>query len=109
MSHERELTAALMEGLRSITGTTLYSPSEESARAGIVSFNLGDLTSSQTADALAQAGIAVRGGLHCAPGAHRFLGTLRRGVVRASIGHANTFDEVEDFLRTVRKISALNQ
>ena len=108
MSHERELTSALFEGLRAISGATLYSPSEESARAGIVSFNLGDLTSSQTADALAQADIAVRGGLHCAPGAHRFLGTLRRGVVRASVGHANTFDEVEDFLRTVRKISTLN-
>lgn len=109
MSHERELAASLYEGLRRMHGVQLYSPSEESARAGIVSFNLGDLSSSQTADALAQADIAVRGGLHCAPGAHRVLGTMRRGVVRASVGHANTFDEVEDFLRTVQKISSLNQ
>jgi len=109
MSHERELTQALYEGLKAIRGTELYSPPDESARAGIVSFNIGDLSSSQAADALSQADIAVRGGLHCAPGAHRFLGTLRRGAVRVSVGHANTFDEVEQFLRTVREISVDSQ
>ena len=46
-----------------------------------------------------------RQGLHCAPGAHRFLGTLLRGAVRASVSAANTFEEVEAFLRTVREIS----
>ena len=105
LSHERELTAALYEGLSGMDGVTLYSPAEEAARAGIVSFNLGDLSSSQTADALARADVAVRGGLHCAPGAHRFLGTLRRGAVRASVGHANTFEEVDQFLRTLREVS----
>lgn len=105
MSHERELTQALYEGLSKIDGVEIYSPAEEAARSGIVSFNLGDLTSSQTADMLAQADVAVRGGLHCAPGAHQFLATLRRGAVRASVGHSNTFGEVEQFLRTVRKIS----
>lgn len=105
MSHERELTAALYEGLSQFEGVEIYSPAEEAARAGIVSFNLGDFSSSQVADALAQEDIAVRGGLHCAPGAHRVLGTLRRGAVRASVGHANTFEEVEQFLRTLREIS----
>ena len=105
LSHERELASALYEGLSKMDGVTLYSPAEEAARAGIVSFNVGDLSSSQTADALARADIAVRGGLHCAPGAHRFLGTLRRGAVRASVGHANTFEEVDQFLRTLREVS----
>ncbi len=83
----------------------IYSPAEEAACTGIVCFNVGDLSSSEAADALARAGIAVRGGLHCAPGAHRFLGTLLRGAVRASVSAANTFEEVEAFLRTVREIS----
>jgi selenocysteine lyase/cysteine desulfurase len=56
------------------------------------------------ADALARRDIAVRGGLHCAPEAHRFLGTLQRGAVRASIGHANTYEEVEQFIRAVRAL-----
>ena len=99
MSHERELTGAIREGLAEIDGIELYSPAEEAARTGIVCFNVGDLSSSQVADALARADIAVRGGLHCAPGAHRFLGTLRRGAVRASVSEANTFAEVERFLQ----------
>lgn len=104
MSHERELTGALYEGLSAIRGAEIYSPREEAARAGIVSFNLPEMTSSDVADRLGRMGIAVRGGLHCAPGAHRFLGTLRRGAVRASVGYANTFEEVDAFLNAVNAI-----
>ncbi|OPZ68284.1 MAG: putative cysteine desulfurase [Firmicutes bacterium ADurb.Bin467] len=98
---ERELTTALYEGLSEIPSVTIYSPREEAARAGIVSFNASDLSSSQVADQLDRDGIAVRGGLHCAPGAHRFLGTLKRGVVRASVGHATTFEDIDQLLRSV--------
>jgi len=105
MIHERELTTALYEALSAIHGIEIYSPCEESARTGIVTFNLNDLTSSQTADYLAAQGIAVRGGLHCAPGAHRFLGTMSRGAVRASVGYANTFEEVEAFAQTVKHLA----
>jgi len=104
MMHEREVCAALFDGLKSMREAILYSPHEEAARAGIVSFNLGDMTSSEVADALARRDIAVRGGLHCAPGAHRWLGTLQRGVVRASVGWATTFEEIEAFLAAIRDI-----
>jgi len=102
---ERELTTALYEELSAIDGIEIYSPAQESARAGIVSFNAGDLSSSQAADMLDAKGFAVRGGLHCAPGAHAYLGTLRRGAIRASVGHATTFDEIEQFVAYVRQIS----
>ena len=104
MMHERELTQALFDGLAAMDGVTLYSPAQEAGRAGIVCFNVGDKSSAQVADTLSRRDIAVRGGLHCAPGAHRFLGTLNRGAVRASLGHANTFDEVEIFLAAVRAL-----
>ena len=104
MMRERELCQALFEGLSAIEGVEVYSPAREAGRASLVSFNAFDLSSAQAADALAQRGFAVRGGLHCAPEAHRFLGTLRRGVVRASLGHANTFEEVERFLAAVRSL-----
>ena len=104
MMHERALTQALYDGLAAMDGITLYSPAQEAGRAGIVCFNVGDLPSAQVADALARRDIAVRGGLHCAPEAHRFLGTLQRGAVRASIGHANTFEEVEQFIKAVRAL-----
>ena len=101
---EREVTTALYDGLREIAGVEVYAPAEEAARAGIISFNAGDLTSSEAADYLDREGIAVRGGLHCAPGAHRFLGTLERGAVRASVGHETTFEDVEALLRAVKKM-----
>jgi selenocysteine lyase/cysteine desulfurase len=104
MMQERELSQALSDGLAAMDGVSLYSPAQEAGRAGIVCFNVGDLPSAQVADALARRDIAVRGGLHCAPEAHRFLGTLLRGAVRASIGHANTFEEVERFLQAVRAL-----
>lgn len=104
LMHERELCTALYEGIRSMPEAIVYSPSAEAARSGIVSFNIGDLSSSETADALSRKGFAVRGGLHCAPGAHRHLGTLQRGAVRASIGHENSFEEVDALLRALREI-----
>jgi len=105
MMHERELTSALIAGLAAIPGVRLYCPGEEAARAGIAAFNVADLSSSQAADALSALGFAVRGGLHCAPGAHRFLGTLRRGAVRASVGHATTFEEIDRFVQAVRSLA----
>ena len=106
LSHERELTTALYQGLSALPQVTVYSPAAEAGRAGIVSFNAGDLSSSQAADALDRAGFAVRGGLHCAPGAHAVLGTLRRGVVRASVGHATTFEEIDAFLAAVQALTS---
>jgi len=101
---ERELTTALYEELSSIKNIKIYSPARESERASIVTFNIGDLSSSEAADALNRMGFAVRGGLHCAPGAHRLLGTLERGAVRASIGHTTAFDEIDRFVEAVKSL-----
>ena len=103
---ERELTQMLFEGLQQIPGITLYSPPDPASRAGIVSFNIADLSSSQAADSLSRANICVRGGLHCAPGAHQFLGTLRRGAVRASVGHTTTHEDIESLLAAVHRLQA---
>lgn len=106
--HERELCSALQEGLARLPDAVLYSPGNEAARAGIVSFNIGDMNSGEVSDLLAQRGFAVRSGLHCAPGAHAWLGTLRRGVVRASVGYASTMQEVDAFLKAIFEIARHN-
>lgn len=98
-----ELSAELIDGLKSIPQVKLYTDNLN----GVVSFNIGDLSSSETADILdAEYGIAVRAGLHCAPLIHKWLGTLRRGAVRASIGVCNTSKDVEALLRAVSAIAA---
>jgi selenocysteine lyase/cysteine desulfurase len=103
--HERALTEHLLRGLVEMPGSVVYGPRDVSKRAGLVSFNLMDFPSGPVADALDRMGFAVRGGLHCAPGVHTMQGTLKRGAVRASVGHANTHDEIDRFLAAVRKIS----
>ena len=104
-ARERELADQLYRGACALPGAVVYAPAEPAARAGIVSLNLGDLSSSELADALDRAGICARGGLHCAPGAHEALGTLRRGAVRLSVGHATTPEEIEQTLRVLREIA----
>jgi len=103
--HERALTEHLMRGLLETPGAVVYGPRDAARRAGLVSFNLQDFPSGPVADQLDRMGFAVRGGLHCAPGVHTLQGTLKRGAVRASVGHANTHDEIDRFLAAVRKIS----
>ena len=54
---------------------------------------------------LNDAGIAVRGGLHCAPGAHRFLGTLQTGAVRVSPGLFNSREDALALVQAVERIA----
>jgi selenocysteine lyase/cysteine desulfurase len=51
-------------------------------------------------------GIAVRTGLHCAPGAHRFLGTWPEGSVRVSPGPFNTTEEIDRLAEALEEIAA---
>ncbi len=73
---------------------------------GVVSFNLKGRDSGVVADKLAEMDFAVRGGLHCAPLAHRALGTASRGAVRASIGVHNTDNDIYRFVAALESISA---
>ena len=98
--HLNKLRALTAEGMRGTAGVTLYD-----SYGGNVIFNLWDITSHKLAGILDENDICTRGGLHCAPSAHIKLGTLDRGVVRVSFSILNTVDEVEYFVRTVRRIS----
>ena len=81
---------------------TLYGPDVPSV--GVVSFNVASLRSGDVADRLNRMGIGVRAGLHCAPLAHRALGTLETGVVRASPGFFNTEGDIDRLLSAVWRI-----
>lgn len=91
--HEHILTQRLLSGLAQFPQLQLLSATPPDV--GVVSFNLGEYSSGEVANMLDQRNIAVRGGLHCAPGAHEWLGTLARGAVRASVGYANTVRDVD--------------
>ncbi len=73
--------------------------------ASLVTFTVEGIGSQEVAGMLNDAGIAVRGGLHCAPGAHRFLGTLEGGAVRVSPGGENTPADMQTLAAAVRRMT----
>ena len=98
------LTASLISGLAKIDGLKLYS---EPNPFGIVTFNLSNMQSEETASALSEDyGICVRGGVHCAPLMHKALKS--EGLVRASLSPFNSENEVNEFISAVKEISERN-
>jgi len=102
---ETALSRALWEGLRPIPRLRLYGPEEAEARTAPLSFTIEGLNPSAVASILDTAfDIAVRAGLHCAPLAHRTLGTFPEGTIRVSPGYFNTEKEIEAFLEAMAMI-----
>ncbi len=104
--HEEELLAWLLPELERIPGLTLYGPRDPARRVAVVSFNLEGLDGARVGYALDETyGIAVRVGLHCAPLAHRSLGSYPAGSVRASFGPFNTLEDAETLVRALRDLA----
>ena len=101
---ERSLAAMAREKLSALPGLALHGPSDVSLMSGVLSFTVSGIDSSELAFALDRDfDVAVRAGLHCAPLAHRSLGTFPAGTVRVSPGWFNTPDEIAIFCDAVVK------
>ena len=102
-AHETQLANKLIDALCDMD-CILYVPRDPAHRSGVVSFNLGNLESTQVGDALAQRGICVRAGFHCAPLLHEAMQTKTRGAVRVSFSLFNTQQDVDALLDALREI-----
>ncbi len=103
-AEERQLAALAAEGLRRIPGLRVYALPDLAAQTGVLSVVPEHLDAEALGNALAERGIAVRAGLHCAPLAHRTAGTLDTGSVRISFSHWNTREEVHCLLAAIGEI-----
>ena len=101
---ERLLAHQAAEGLRRVPGLTVHALPDLAAQAGVLSIIPEQMDAEALGAALAERGIAVRVGLHCAPLAHRTAGTLNTGTVRLSFSHWNTREEVDRLLEAVGEI-----
>lgn len=107
---EEELTGLLLDGLRGIPQIRLAGPERTDHRAGVVSIDFLREDNAEAAFRLEQEfGILTRCGLHCAPSAHKTLGTFPQGTVRFSVGWFTTPEEVSAAVDAVRRISAGGQ
>lgn len=89
---ERALFLAARERLESLDGIRVLAREWPGA---VLSFVRAGYDSTEIATTLAARGICVRAGLHCAPLAHRALGTLPGGAVRLSFGPFNTLADID--------------
>lgn len=93
--YESTLNERLRRQLIAIPGLTILG-SKGVPRVGITSVVPEGGDSAALADALDASGVAVRGGLHCAPAIHSYLGTMHSGAVRFSPGPFNTERDIDD-------------
>ena len=105
-AHEVALVERLIDGLVDIPGVRLHGSRESRDRTATVSFTLGAVSQSEVGLRLAEDhDILCRVGIHCAPAAHRTLGTLPEGTVRFGLGAFNTAAEVDAAVAAVARIA----
>jgi cysteine desulfurase family protein len=105
-AHERELTGALLDGLAGIPGLAVYGTRDPARCMPVVSCTVEGMSPSETAIQLEQDfGVLCRTGLHCAPAAHRTLGTFPEGTLRLSLGLTSTEADVRRAVSALREIA----
>ena len=103
---ELALTAQLVQGLSAIDGVTVYGPGDVRQRTATVSFTVASKPVSELSYRLDdEHDVMCRVGLHCAPAAHRTIGTFPEGTVRFAAGLYTTSAEIERAIRAVACIA----
>ena len=101
--HENCLLKRMTEKLAELDGLELFTE-ECKEQSGVLSVRGKKISCEDFAAALAEEGICVRTGLHCAPYAHKSAGTLDTGTVRFSFSPFNTFEEVDGCCQFIKDL-----
>jgi cysteine desulfurase family protein len=107
LAQEQGMLRQVIELLLTNPKFKLYGPKEAAARVGTLSFNIDGYTPQEAGSILDESfNIAVRPGLHCAPYAHRTLGTFPDGTIRISPGHFNTDADLAALLDALTQLAS---
>jgi len=102
---EIALTSAFISKVERTDGVRVVGKEGNCGRVAVVSLDFVENDNASIAASLDENyGIMTRCGLHCAPIAHKTLGTYPRGTVRFSFGYFNTMDEVEYIAHSLKEI-----
>ena len=103
--HEKDLIHELTRRLSTFEEIIFYGPSDSKKKTGILSFNIKNVNPEEVGFILDSVyNTLVRVGLHCAPEAHKTIGTFPEGSVRVSPGYFNRADEIDILCEAVREI-----
>jgi cysteine desulfurase / selenocysteine lyase len=112
LAHERSLMAEFYSTLRDPGRFSWYgadrsiAEQQSKGRVGLAGINFAGFAPAELAAILDERfDIAVRAGLHCAPYAHKHLGTFPEGFVRFSVGILTTKDEVQQAAAALDEIA----
>lgn len=106
-TREAALVRRLLAGLAGIPGLRVYGPDHAEERTPVVSVTFEGLFPSE-AGFLLEEGFKVltRVGLHCAPAAHRTIGTYPQGTVRLTPGYFTTVADIDTAIEGCRYLAA---
>lgn len=106
LAHERRLIAMFIDRFGADERVRILGPHEVGRRHGVVTFNIEGYSPQEVSTYLdTEWGIAIRAGLHCAPAAHRAMGTLDTGgAVRASPGPFSTDAEMGTLIEAIERL-----
>lgn len=94
--HKRRLSARFLAAASDVRGLLVHGPSDPDRRVATWSVTLDGLDPFEAGRRLdTEHGVKVRCGLHCAPLAHRTLGTFETGTIRLSAGWFTSEDDVD--------------
>lgn len=102
--HEEELVKTFLEGIADLPHIQIYGD-RKIKRTPAVTLNIAGTDPAEVSQLLDEEyGIATRPGMHCAPLAHKSIGTYETGAVRFSFGYFNTIEEVEYAVKALKEI-----
>lgn len=104
-NHEKTLSKRFLEGIYGLKNVKLYGITVPERRTGVFSVGFLNCDNAEAAWRLEREfGILTRCGLHCAPSAHKTLGSFPEGSVRFSTGWANTEADIGAALSAIAAI-----
>lgn len=106
LAHENKIIKYIFDELKMCDRIILYTDFYDSTtKSPVLSFNIKSNRSEETAAVLAENGICVRGGLHCAPLAHKKFNTIPFGTVRITPSWFTSEKEAEILVNCIKKIA----
>ncbi|MGB5219381.1 MAG: aminotransferase class V-fold PLP-dependent enzyme [Smithella sp.] len=103
---EEKLVQMFIDGVKDLPGIILYGQRSVKQRTPAVSFNFAGKDPAAVAMELdEQFGVMCRSGLHCAPAAHKTIGTYPTGTIRFSFSYFNTEEQIISSIEALKRIS----
>ncbi|HHZ00327.1 MAG TPA: aminotransferase class V-fold PLP-dependent enzyme, partial [Tissierellia bacterium] len=100
------LMSRFLEGLNNINSIKLLGRDTSKDRTGIFSIDFINKDNGLVSYELCKEyGIMTRSGMHCAPSAHKTLGTFPKGTVRFSLSHFTSIEDIDYTIDCINKIA----